>query len=228
MQDDARLLELWEGAVGRRGAARDHALLGVAPASLPERNLLAMRRYAELFGAPVELLGRCACCATTVEFTIDAADCAMALAREAPAGDGAREWHVLPGTPGTTRFRLPLPADLHALDAVEDADAFADALLDRCVAGERPCEALRGAIVSRMQEMLPGATIDFALRCPECGHGWRAPLDAVDLLWRVLRVRAERLLAEVALIARRFGWSERDILTLDPARRAAYLQLAAA
>ena len=55
-----------------------------------------------------------------------------------------------------------------------------------------------------------------------------APLDPVELLWRELRLRAEGLLADVAMLARGFGWSEREILELGAIRRAAYLQLLAA
>ena len=77
-----------------------------------------------------------------------------------------------------------------------------------------------------MEVLAPGASLRFALQCPDCGKGWNAPLDPVDLLWRELRHRAEQLLGEVTLLARSWGWSERDILRLSPVRRAAYLQLA--
>lgn len=229
MHADARLLDLWEGAAGHRGAQREHALLGEAPRTLPERNLAALRRHAELFGSAVELIGRCPHCGTAVEFTVDADRCTDTLAADSGESPSAAEWHVLASDGAATRFRLPTPGDLDALQAIEDADAFADAMLARCVDGGIPADhALRDAIAGRMQELLPGATLDFALQCPDCSHAWRAPLDPVDLLWRVLRARAERLLVEVALIAQRYGWSERDILALGPVRRAAYLQLAGA
>jgi len=226
MPTGAQLLAIWESAV-RPGGVRDHALLGDRPCSLPERNRLALQRHVELFGARLELVGRCPQCATEVEFTVDAAHCAEALARD--AGVDTTGWHALPGAGTATRFRLPRPEDLHALSAIDDADAFADALLDRCVEGGRPAEpALREAVSTRMRDLLPGATVEFALQCPDCAHRWQAPLDPVDLLWRMLRAQAERLLAEIALLARHFGWNERDILDLGPMRRAAYLQLAGA
>ena len=62
MRGEALTLALWEGAAGRRGAQRESALLDAAPHSLPERNLLALRRYASLFGPALELVGRCAHC----------------------------------------------------------------------------------------------------------------------------------------------------------------------
>lgn len=231
MARDAQLLALWEAAVGTRGVARERALLGHAPDSLAERNRLALQRYAALFGEQAGLIGRCAQCGTTVEFAIDARRCAAALpapgehARE--GGDGGPQWHALDGRDGAPRFRLPTPDDLHALDGMDDPGTFADALLARCVEGGLPAAPdVREAIGARMQALMPGATLEFSLQCPDCRHAWDAPLDPVDLLWRVLRAQAERLLADVALIAQRFGWAERDILALGPVRRAAYLQLA--
>ena len=229
MHADARLLDLWEGASGRRGAQREHVLLGEAPRSLPQRNLAALRRHAELFGTAVELIGRCPHCGTAVEFTVDADRCTDTLVADAAESPPPAQWHVLGNVDAAIRFRLPTPDDLDALQAIDDADAFADAMLARCVDGGIPADqALRDAIAGRMQELLPGATLDFALQCPDCRYAWRAPLDPVELLWRTLRSRAERLLVEVALIAQRFGWSEGDILALGPVRRAAYLQLAGA
>lgn len=228
MAHDAQMLALWEAAVGARGAPRDRALLGEVPRSLAGRNRLALQRYAELFGADAELIGRCSQCGTAVEFTIDARRCVGALpAPGTHADEDGPRWHALEERDDAPRFRLPTPDDLHALEGVEDADVFADALLARCVEGGLPAaNDVREEIGVRMQALMPGATLDFSLQCPDCRHAWDAPLDPVDLLWRVLRAQAERLLADVALISQRFGWCERDILALAPVRRAAYLQLA--
>ncbi len=231
MRGEALLLAMWEGALGRRGAQREQALLEATPRSLPERNLLALRRYAQLFGPAAELVGHCAHCGATVEFMIDAGQYAGALAQDAAGNDaGETRWHELEaGNGATPRFRLPVPADLHALDAFDDPDAFAEALLARCVDGGMPADAeTRDAISRRMEALLPGALLSFSLHCPDCGGTWNAPLDPLELLWRELRLRVERLLSDIAALARGFGWSERDILELGPMRRAAYLQLLAA
>lgn len=248
MSTEAQTLALWERAIGRRGARLDEALLGGAPRSLPERNRMALRRYAELFGSAAELIGGCPHCGARVEFVIDVVRCAEALAPRgaveapdeshgAPSGaDGARAdavgapaWHELRADDFTMRFRLPVPADLHALESHDDAETFAEALLARCVDGGTPASAaVRDAVSRRMEALLPGASVTFALRCPSCDRSWDAPLDPVDLLRREVTLRAEQLLADVAALARRFGWSEREILALDPVRRAAYLQLGAA
>jgi len=241
MSTETQTLALWERAIGRRGARLDEALLGAAPRSLPERNRLALRRYVELFGPAAELIGGCPHCGARVEFAVDVGRCAEAVAPHdgesteddlngAPTREnGSPDWHEFRADDVTLRFRLPLPSDLHALESHDDAESFAEALLARCVEGEPPASAsVRDAISRRMEALLPGASLTFALRCPACERSWDAPLDPVELLRREVVLHAEQLLADVAALARRFGWSERDILALGPLRRSAYLQLGAA
>ena len=72
--------------------------------------------------------------------------------------------------------------------------------------------------------------IDFALdlRCPACGHAWTTSFDITGYLWEEIDARARRLLDEVHVLARAYGWPEREILGLTEARRAAYLERAMA
>lgn len=192
MPTGAQLLAIRESAV-RPGGVRDHALLGDRPRSLPERNRLALQRHVELFGARLELVGRCPQCATEVEFTVDAAHCAEALARD--AGVDTTGWHALPGAGTATRFRLPRPEDLHALSAIDDADAFADALLDRCVEGGCPCRACRRTGPSPRQPessprrtpgsiLLPGFAHAVAFTRPEAWKMDPGVRRDDDRMWR--------------------------------------------
>ena len=70
--------------------------------------------------------------------------------------------------------------------------------------------------------------VSFALECPDCGHRWPAPVDVAEALWMEVQRAAERLLAEIDALARAYGWSEEEIVSLSPVRRAAYLQLVSA
>jgi hypothetical protein len=49
--------------------------------------------------------------------------------------------------------------------------------------------------------------------------------DAGSFFWSELGAWARRLLHEIHSLARAYGWSESEILTLSPARRQAYLEL---
>ena len=50
-------------------------------------------------------------------------------------------------------------------------------------------------------------------------------MDIGEFFWRELTVQAKRLLREVHLLARGYGWREADVLALHPRRRQAYLDL---
>ena len=64
------------------------------------------------------------------------------------------------------------------------------------------------------------------LACPDCGHGWDMELDIAAFTWREIELLAGSLLRHVDVLARRYGWSEQEILRLSPARRRFYLELA--
>ncbi len=81
---------------------------------------------------------------------------------------------------------------------------------------------------AQLDALDPGAVLGFALNCPACGHGWSAAIDVGCALWSELQRAAERALIEIDALARAYGWTERDVLSLSPVRRAAYLQLAGA
>jgi hypothetical protein len=61
--------------------------------------------------------------------------------------------------------------------------------------------------------------------CPACGQRWTEVLDIASFFWRELNSFAKRLICEVDILARAYGWPEREILNLSPARRAMYLEL---
>jgi hypothetical protein len=109
-------------------------------------------------------------------------------------------------------------------------------LLDRCVidateAGQRrdvralPA-ALLQALSQRMDALDPAAHLAFDVDCPGCGVPWSASFDPGQALWSLLQGDAEQLLIDIDALARRYGWSETQILALPPLRRRAYLQLA--
>lgn len=50
--------------------------------------------------------------------------------------------------------------------------------------------------------------------------------DIGAYLWEEVDAWADRTLRDVHLLAASYGWSERDILDLSPARRGRYLELA--
>jgi hypothetical protein len=87
--------------------------------------------------------------------------------------------------------------------------------------------AVLDAISRRMEQLDPAASLSFAVACPQCGCEWDARLDLGELVWRKLQAAAERLLLDIDALARTYGWTEREVLSISPTRRAAYVQMAA-
>ena len=71
----------------------------------------------------------------------------------------------------------------------------------------------------------PWAEIELNLQCPACRHCWSSLLDIVSFFWSEVSNQVKRLLAEVHLLARAYGWREADILSMSAARRKAYLDM---
>lgn len=241
--DADTLLALWERTLGQGAVARDDVLLDALDAGpvthrLGERNTRLLGLHARWFGTELELLSHCPACGSAAQF---GGDC-EALAAQLGPTVAEPPPHRLEAQDHAIEFRLPEAADISAAAAVTalepDDDAFAQALLARCVLGATcngepvPASALPAALLDalsqRMEALDPAASVSFALECPECATPWEARLDVGQLLWQKLQAAAERVLLDVDALARAYGWTEPDVLRLSPTRRAAYLQLAAA
>jgi hypothetical protein len=77
-----------------------------------------------------------------------------------------------------------------------------------------------------MAEADPLAEVLVDHSCSACGGAFTADLDVGSFVWAELQARARRLMKEVDLLARAYGWTETEVLALSERRRAAYLELA--
>jgi hypothetical protein len=217
-------------------ADRIDAMLAPAvevPASLGARNAALLGLRARLFGRAQSLRCSCVHCGGTNEFSVDC----EALARELAPGPGAADVHVLESSGHVVEFRVPAVDDVHAAAIANDDAGFANMLMARCItrctdAQGNPCAPTElppevGEAISRSMETLePGATVGFDVVCAECGSRWTAPMDCGEVLWSEIQSRAERILLDIDMLARAYGWTEPQVLALSDVRRAAYLQLA--
>lgn len=224
---EARILALWERAVGLGRWQRDDALLesiGTPPRSLGARNaaLLAVRNHHCNRTWP--LRSQCPSCGDECEFTADS----VALAEELE-GLGAAEAVTLDWAGRSVKVRAPTAQDLQEIAHDADVRGAVRALLARCLSGELDLAQLDDGDIDELGRQIealdPGAVFGFDLACPACGHAWLAAVDIAEALWSELRVAAERSLIEVDTLARAYGWTEAEVMRLSPVRRAAYLQL---
>lgn len=222
----ADLLDVWEQARHCAPPSRSLRLLawalpGCTPAALADMDLgqrdwHLLRLRQALFGPGVEARGDCPHCGAPIEVAFDLREVQDEVApQDAP--------HFTDG--GGRRFRLPNSGDLVAVSQFSDVDAAERALLARL--GLDP-QAAAGADLDEVDAGLSALAAQRQLRleldCELCGGRWTLDFDPGGFLWLELDARAQRLLDDVARLASRFGWSERDILALGDSRRASYLE----
>lgn len=199
--------------------------------SVGERDelLLALRR--STFGQLLSCRAGCPQCTATLTFDLRIDE----ILAEGGPRQGVHE-DVIEVDGYRVRFRLPSAADLAAAAALGDVERGRAVLLERCVLeashGGEPLrsdqlpEAVVAAIGRRMEELDPLAEVPVELECPECGQQWSPLLDVASFLWQEIAAMAERLMYDVHVLARYYGWSEEAILSMGAARRKRYLDMA--
>ncbi|MGD8309709.1 MAG: hypothetical protein PVG98_09715 [Chromatiales bacterium] len=220
--------------------------LAALPVGERDARLLDLREG--LFGPRLSGLVDCPGCGERVEigFLVDDIRAAAGASGGGETEAGVREmtegeWRV--------RYRLPAGADLAEVsgpDGLDDPDAARGRLLRLCVLSvthgcgdsaeadsataasggpDRLPEEVAARLVEQMSEADPQADVELAMSCPACGQEWLAPFDIVSYLAAELDAWAERILSDVARLARGYGWREADILAMGPRRCRAYLEL---
>jgi hypothetical protein len=120
-------------------------------------------------------------------------------------------------------FRLPTVAD--QLAAEDGADA-AEELVRRCIRPTRVSRRLKRKVETAMEAMAPCLAGELQGSCPACGTVLSIFFDPRQFCLRELRQRASYLYQDIDLLARRYHWSEADILALPQARRHSYAEMA--
>jgi hypothetical protein len=224
-------LNLWESAadlhpldqalLALRAALPDTPQDALADWPLGRRNHALLDVYRKGFSSRLQGWTSCTGCGEKVEFDLDT--------NTLPSAQD--ETHATPETLtiGGERFRLPTSRDLAEVLAASDARSAAIRLLERCrVSGAEPL-VLSDAMLDEVEEKLasadPMADIRLALLCPVCGHEWHGILDIARFVWTEIESRARRLLLEVHHLARAYGWTEAETLSLPAKRRAMYLEM---
>jgi hypothetical protein len=190
------------------GASREQA----ATLPIDERNRTLYRIAASLFGERISLIATCGECAAETELTFSTRD---ALAIPATAERIALPW-------GEAWCRLPNSRDLAAALAAPDPE---EALLAAVVEADTDDPAVLAEAESALAAQAGLADLSLVHRCERCGTEAEAAFDVLDYLWRRIVAEARRLLREVHIIARAYGWSSEAVLALSPPRRAAHIAL---
>jgi hypothetical protein len=229
------LLELWEHGRGRSRSQRAVDLLVAADAGAsPDdvRRLTVGRRDDALltlrewtFGPALHAVATCDGCGAELELDLCTDDVRV------PGAHGEPDAEIVVRAGGATvAVRPPTSADLLAAEQAQDAATARATLLRRCArrtdgAGAVP-PAADGDVAAAMASADPQADVVVAIACPECDASAALPFDVASFFWRELEAWAQRLVREVAALARAYGWTEPDVLALSAGRRRLYLEAA--
>ena len=226
------LLELWERALALTPVERAVALAAAAaPAAeeadvarlpLGRRDARLLRLRADWAGPGLESTAGCPACGEQVELAPDA-DVILGAETSAKVPEPVESGGCV------VTWRLPDSSDMLAAAAAADAVAAERTLLERCVSMSPSDEPLspecRAAVAAAMAAADPVADVLVDLTCPACDESFTAELDVAGTVWSELNVRAGELLREVDVLARAYGWTEAEVLSLGQGRRDAYLAI---
>ena len=123
----------------------------------------------------------------------------------------------------TLEFRVPTPSDQLALSGRPDGDAE---LARRCLRPANASVKARRTAEAVMEIIAPSLSCDIKAVCPECGISFALFFEARRFCLSELRDSAVSVYADVDVLAQRYHWSERQILSLPRTRRVAYVEQA--
>jgi hypothetical protein len=203
-------------------------------AALPigRRDARLLDVYERLFGPLMDAFAECPQCSEPLEYSLIAGDLRG-------SGNTSVEDELMLDAQGFhMHLRLPNSEDFERAGRFNDLSAARRFLLERCMveashAGSPiPASAIPDSlseeIEARIAQADPQTEILIRLFCSACQHSWQVLFDIERFLWVKFSALAKRLLREVHTLARAYGWSEAEILSLSASRRQAYLELVSA
>jgi hypothetical protein len=226
----ARELGSVERALVLAAAAEPAGAGEVARLPLGRRDERILGLHAALGGPRLEATAACPSCGEQAEFSVDTGEL---LERHADAARPA----AVEADGFVVHWRPPDSSDVSAAAETGDAAAAESVLLARCATsatgrgGAVEATALpahvRAEVSRAMSEADPLAEVLVDVACPACETEFVADLDVGAFVWAEVHARARRLLHEVDVLARAYGWTEAEVLALGDRRREEYLALAA-
>jgi hypothetical protein len=226
---DQPLLEKTMRLLARACSVSDHNDIGLLSIGERDARLLQLREW--LFGNRLMNMAYCSKCKEPVEWETTTETLHL---QQLPDTLAVRSF-MLEKDDYSITFRLPNTHDISNARADMTYPADQKKLLTDCIVGiskkgkkykeKKLPDELLDALSRRMEEEDPQADIRMHIQCPACSHQWQATFDIVSFLWAEIHNWAQRMMQEVYLLARSFGWSEKDILDMSSRRRQLYLQM---
>ena len=80
-------------------------------------------------------------------------------------------------------------------------------------------------LIAVLEQADPQSNVELSLTCVSCGHAWQPLFDIAAFFWSEINAWAMRILYEVHRLAMAYGWSEAEIVSMNPVRRQIYLEM---
>jgi hypothetical protein len=217
------LLELLDPALGHEGAAQ---------LSIAERDKLLFRMRRWMFGPDFRSIIDCPKCAGRMEWEMHM-DQLLEVSPVYPENPGEYELDV---ENYKIRFRLPNSQDMMEILADKNKPVGdPDFLINKCIVGiqlknrnqrsKKLPVKIQNALQSEIEKLSSAADIRMSITCHSCGYQWEAVFDIMRYLWAEIDNWAHRMIRDVYTLASVFGWSEKEILNMDAARRQIYAEM---
>jgi hypothetical protein len=234
----SELIAVWERAIGQHPIDRALTLLSacsgeprevLAALSIGQRDARLLEVFEQLFGDSLAAFAECPRCQERLEYEVSV--------RTMVAQSNAKAETDLSVTSGklSLQIRLLNSFDLAAVAACNELEPARRMLAERCVVTalqdgnavtpESLPDSAVDLVAARLAKADPQAEILIALACTACQHSWEVVFDIESFLWAKLTSAVKRLLREVHILARAYGWRETDTLALSPFRRQCYLEM---
>ncbi len=193
-----------------------------------DARILELRTHT--LGSRLDVSTQCPDCGTRLEFTLDAFELHHEHAE--PRTEQLRAVRI---EGYDVSYRFPDSKDLAAIVACGEVTAARRVLMERCIrcvsseGVEVPLDDVPERVIRAVAKRMDAAdtlmSLQLDLRCPDCGRCWNMSLDIATFFWEEISALAKRLLEEVHVLARAYGWREADILSMSSTRRQAYLAM---
>jgi hypothetical protein len=235
MSEQLDLLELatrggspHERAIVAIAAFTDHSAAEVLRWPLPACDVRLLELYRRRYGPELRAVSACPECGGVLELGF-AVDDLLATLTAPEQGELALD---IDGY--ELKLRLPTVADLSRAQSAGDLEHAQQMIAAGCVCAcvhegaEVGAADLPAPVLDRVQEQLGHFDLGadgIGLTCPDCLAGWSATLDVTTLVLAELDAEGQRLLADVHILARAYGWPEAQIASLPPARRRKYVEM---
>jgi hypothetical protein len=231
------LIRVWELGQGQDSTGKALILLLAAcPEKTPEelaalsigrRDAYLLQLREQNFSETLNAFAECPKCAAALEYSLNTTDL-RGWAADSVEGPLLLEVDEL-----ALRLRLPDSTDLAAAARCRSVEEARREVAQRCVLEARRNAAeidveLPDAVIARISQCLaesdPGSDLLIGLNCAVCGQIWQVVFDIASYLWAEISAQAKRLLGQVHILARAYGWRESDILAMSAVRRRFYVE----